>query len=729
MIGDPKMLHLLWGVPVLTALYIYAARRRRRALLKFATTDAVALLTNVAMKKRRLLVNVLYCLAFGLIAIALARPAWNPVPRTIGREGRDIVFLLDVSKSMLAQDVDPSRLGRAKAAIADCVRSLQGDRVGLVAFAGSASIQCPLTLDYAFFLMRLDELTPDVIDQGGTRIGDAIATTVEDLLSDGKSDYQDIVLISDGEDHDSSPGEAAAQLARKGVRVIAIGIGDPARGGRIPTEDAPTGLRSFVMHENQEVWTRMEARTLQSIVAKVPNSIYLDVGTSTMNLPDVYREFIFHAESREFEDEELFDFEEKFQLFLGIALVLLLIGGSLPELKRLVASKRTLPLFVVFAALLLAGPSEAESFKELISQGSAAYSNEDYGTAYAKFVEASALEPESALAQYNIGNTFYREADYESALESFEYAEYLSDNAGFQAKCRHNSGNCMFMMARMQRDFNREAAAQLFQMSVRYYQAALRADSSRKDSAENVEVARIILKVILDEIQADKDAQKEIQKALGEIISTLEELIERQKAAANDCSLLIAGEEANAAAKDELGVDQYNIRQDTADVAGKMRALDELLPKMPSFDMNAPGKNASMLEEPIRHVDNAISAQDQALARLATEALELAHAAQDVAVAELVLALESMPKGEQNDSSEGDEGDQEYDEEYDEGEEQEEDGDRPAMPSELSDEETDADEFTAPKETPEDILQEEQANKLAREKKRPEHYVKVEKDW
>ena len=143
--------------------------------------------------------------SFVFLILACTRPGWNPSPKSIQRKGRDVVFLLDVSKSMLAEDLAPNRLQRAKLAILDCIERLQGDRVAVVAFAGTAVVKCPLTLDYGYFRMMLESVTTDSVSRGGTLIGDALRKTLEDVFDDQERQFKDIILITDGEDHDSFP--------------------------------------------------------------------------------------------------------------------------------------------------------------------------------------------------------------------------------------------------------------------------------------------------------------------------------------------------------------------------------------------------------------------------------------------------------------------------------------------------------------------------------------------
>lgn len=327
------MLYALWLLPLLAGAYVYASVRRRQALEAFIEAGLLEQIKITVSATRRRWKAILVSVAFGFGIIALARPGWNPKPKRIERHGRDVVFLLDVSKSMLAEDLVPNRLERAKLAIRDCVDRLEGDRVGLVAFAGTASVKCPLTLDYGFFRMILDTITTDSITRGGTMIGDAVRRVLDEVFDDQFKKYKDIVLITDGEDHDSFPVQAAEQAGEKGVRIIAIGLGDESEGKRIPVTDE-RGRRSFLQHDGEEVWSRLDADTLRKMVNASANGKYLNVSTGTIDLGAVYTRLIASAEKREVESKMVKRYEEKFQIFLTVTFVLLCMELVVSERQR-----------------------------------------------------------------------------------------------------------------------------------------------------------------------------------------------------------------------------------------------------------------------------------------------------------------------------------------------------------------------------------------------------------
>ncbi|MBU0680537.1 MAG: VWA domain-containing protein [Proteobacteria bacterium] len=317
---DPHALLLFWGLPLLAALLVVHGQRRARKLRLFNQDSDAGLLWLLVTLARHTLLFV----ALALIIIALARPAWQQKPTKVKREGRDVVFMLDVSRSMLAEDLSPNRLERAKLAIMDCVERLQGDRVSLVAFAGSAKVRCPLTMDYGFFRQMLERLSTDMEVKGGTNIGDSLRLVQQEVFDNQVKAYKDIILITDGEDHESFPVNAAEAVGDEGIRLIVIGLGDERQGQPIPIIDEQ-GRRRNLTYEGKEVATKLDAATLAKIALATPGGRYLPVNTGAIDLGQVYLDLIAGDAKRQLAEETIENFDEKFQYFLGVALLLLIV--------------------------------------------------------------------------------------------------------------------------------------------------------------------------------------------------------------------------------------------------------------------------------------------------------------------------------------------------------------------------------------------------------------------
>lgn len=295
----PLVVYLVWIVPLLVVFYGYAFVQKRRALHTLMHLSLVPRLVP-HLSQGRLWGKALCCIgAVGCLVVALMQPQWGQEWQEVRRQGRDLMLLLDVSRSMLAEDVVPNRLARAKSDIKDLVQVLHkegGHRLGLIVFAGQTSLQCPLTLDYAFFVERLNEVGPDTVPRGGSLIGDAIRKALDSFgtLADN---YKDIILITDGEDQESFPLEAAKAAAAQQVSMYIIGVGDAVTGTRIPLVDA-TGRRTYVQYQGQEVRSRLQTELLLEM-ARLTGGAYVPAGTRAIELDQIYAEKIAPKARRE----------------------------------------------------------------------------------------------------------------------------------------------------------------------------------------------------------------------------------------------------------------------------------------------------------------------------------------------------------------------------------------------------------------------------------------------
>ena len=318
------MLYLLWVLPLFVLVFMYAGYSRRKAMDKFADSGMQEQLLASVNPVRRRWKQFAIVIALSFVVIGLARPSWNPVAREVTRRGRDVVFVLDVSRSMLADDLLPNRLERAKIAIGDCIDVLEGDRVALVVFAGTAIVRCPLTVDYGFFRMMLSDVECRSVGKGGTKIGDALRLVMNDVFDNQDKQFKDVVLITDGEDQDSFAKEAAEALGKASIRLIAIGLGDEVKGTPIMVTNED-GTKDFIKHNGEIVRSRLDGATLREMVSKTPGGRYLPVVTGNFDLGSIYRSLIASAEKHFIESETIERYEEKFQIFLFVAAIILAI--------------------------------------------------------------------------------------------------------------------------------------------------------------------------------------------------------------------------------------------------------------------------------------------------------------------------------------------------------------------------------------------------------------------
>ena len=341
LLNETVLINLVWLIPLVIVIFAYASMRRNTMLKRIAGSRMLAGVSAELSRSKRFTKAVMLIVVVVLIVFALARPAWNPQEITSKQKGRDVVFLLDVSKSMLAEDLRPNRLKAAKYAIEETISNIEGDRVGLVAFAGNASILCPLTVDYSFFRTALDSAGTTSVDVGGTMLADAVRKCLNDLLAGSDGKMKDIILITDGGDLDKADSKFALEVAREaaemGVRIITIGIGDERTGKKIPLTDAD-GNKVFLKYNGKDVVTKLNAGVLRNMSKATPGGAYVNVGTSAFDFPSIYKELIGNAEKGDLGDSTVTTYTEGFQYLLLLALLLLITEFVINE-KRSSKSK------------------------------------------------------------------------------------------------------------------------------------------------------------------------------------------------------------------------------------------------------------------------------------------------------------------------------------------------------------------------------------------------------
>jgi len=334
-----RAIHLLWLlalVPGALLFFIWALRRRRQILERFAESRLLpALVPDLDERRQRWRAGVLLA-ALAFLLVALAGPKWGFHWEEVHREGIDIVVALDTSRSMLAEDVKPNRLARAKLAVQDLVKQLHGDRIGLVAFAGSAFVQCPLTLDYEAFTESLRAVKVGIIPKGGTALAEALKAGI-DAFEGHQGKYEALILITDGEDHEGQIDDAAKLAAEKGIKIYTVGIGTPD-GELIPITAA--GQQTFLKdRQGRVVKSRLDDETLKKI-ATATSGAYVHADGPSLGLDVVYTDYLGRMEKRELKSAMERRFEERFQIPLLVAVILLAVEPLVGERRGVGAPLR-----------------------------------------------------------------------------------------------------------------------------------------------------------------------------------------------------------------------------------------------------------------------------------------------------------------------------------------------------------------------------------------------------
>lgn len=318
----PLAIPLAWGCFALL-------RRRRKAIARLVDPTLLNVLApswNPARAKSRLVLRIV---ALGMLVLALARPQWGFRWEEVRRQGLDILVVLDTSRSMMAADIKPSRLQQAKWGIRDLLHNLRGDRVGLVPFAGSSVLQCPLTIDYAAFTMTLDDIYAGIIPRGGTAIGQALRTAIDAFPKDGTADRV-ILLITDGEDHEGDPLALLPELKEKQIRVYGIGIGT-LEGEMVPGADGQGAY--FKDRQGQVIKTTLREDVLQKL-ALGTGGTYVRSAPGDTGLARVFNESITNLKRSEQESRTARIYEERFVWPIVAALLLLAWEALLGDRRK-----------------------------------------------------------------------------------------------------------------------------------------------------------------------------------------------------------------------------------------------------------------------------------------------------------------------------------------------------------------------------------------------------------
>jgi Ca-activated chloride channel family protein len=333
--GEPRALLLLLFVPLLGALMGLVRIRRRRLLRRIGQADLVERLVETPGGGRWALRVGLVLTAATFLALALARPQWGDKLEEVHRNGLDVMIAMDVSASMLAEDVKPNRLARAREEVAALIDSLEGDRVGLVAFAGEAYVACPLTLDYSAAKIFLDVLDPSLIPVPGTAIAAAIRKSTAAFGGKDKR-FKVLVLITDGEDHEGNVVAAAREAASQGVVLYTLGVGSGA-GSPIPLREEDGSVKGYKKdREGKVVTSRLDPVTLAEI-AEAAGGQYLPLTAEGREIR-VIQDRIAGMEHRQIGARFIITHEERYQIPLVLALGALIleagIGGRIFPRKQ-----------------------------------------------------------------------------------------------------------------------------------------------------------------------------------------------------------------------------------------------------------------------------------------------------------------------------------------------------------------------------------------------------------
>lgn len=415
----PEFLLALVAAVVPVVLYLFVIRWKRKTAGKIGDAKLVAQLIKDYSPARFLLKFTLVIAAFALLVLAVANPRTPNGTTNVSRSGIDVMIALDVSKSMLAQDIKPDRLTRAKQLISRLIDKLPDDRIGIVVFAGKAYLQMPLTTDHAAAKMYLNTASPEIVPTQGTVIADALKMCYAAFNTKEKK-YRSVILISDGEDHDENAIKTAKTMADEGVMINSVGVGS-ADGSMII--DAATNEAKKDAAGNYVI-SKLNEDELKNIAA-TGNGIYQFLNGAD-EAADNLNSQLQKMGSRSIKDNSTTVYQNYFPWIIALALIFLLIEFVTSEKKILhkpvvdKVKKRSLTTAVLLFLISFSGFSQSN--EKQIKKGNEAYAEKKYDVAAEEYKKVINKDPASEKAQYNLGNALYRSGKKDEALQAYDAA-------------------------------------------------------------------------------------------------------------------------------------------------------------------------------------------------------------------------------------------------------------------------------------------------------------------
>ena len=507
--GAPEWLWGLLLIPILIALFIRAEHRGRRRLEEFVSARLLPRLAATVNRPRRVLRFALQLVGFSLALLSLAQPRWGYTFEDVKRKGLDLLIAIDTSRSMLSNDVQPNRLEQVKFAAQDLINELQGDRAGLIAFAGRAFLQAPLTVDYEAVMEAVNDLDTKTIPEGGTNISSAIALATQSF---GKSAIGNraLIVFTDGEELSGDAVKAAKAAADAGVRIFTVGVGTP-QGSLIPIT-GDSGETAFVKDSaGQVVKSKLDEKRLREI-ARATGGLYLHLENGPRTMQQIYNEGLAKMQAAEFDVRLSRRPIERYEWPLSAALIALAFSILLRERRsatgRIRRGERRERIHAPVPARTTFATAALVIFLCQLSSGAIpgldAYHSGKFEDAYSQFQETLKSHPQSRAEdklQFDSGAAAYKLEDYNKALESFSQA-LLSPSTGLQSKSHYNLGNTLYHRGETQKADEKKLSD--WTNALDHYQQTLKFEPQNKEAKENYDY----VKNKIDELKNKKQPEQ-----------------------------------------------------------------------------------------------------------------------------------------------------------------------------------------------------------------------------
>src|SRR5437870_3849390 len=509
-LGAPQWFWGLLAIPFLVALFLTAEKRGKKRLHVFVSPRPLPQLAGTVNRFRHALRFALQLLGLTFALIALAQPRWGYTFQDSTRNGLHLVIDVHRSRSMLSNDVQPNRLDRVKLAVQDLLNELQGDRVGLIAFAGRAFLQAPLTIDYDAVVEAINDLDTKTIPEGGTNISSAIALATQSF---GKSatGNRALIIFTDGEELSGDAVKMAKEAADAGVRIFTVGVGTP-EGSLIPIT-GDDGQTAFVKDSAGEVVkSKLDDKRLREI-AQATGGFYVHLGNGPRTMQQVQSEGLAKMQAAEMDVRLSRRPIERYEWPLSAALIALALSILLPERKsatgRIRRGERVRERAYLLSPAKAAGAAAVlmillASFAFASAPGIDAYREGKFEDAYSQFEETLKSHPESRAEdklQFDSGAAAYKLKDYNKALESFSQA-LLTRDTGLQSKGNYNLGNTLYQRGEAEKSDNKKLSD--WENALDHYEQTLKLDPQNKEAKDNYDY----VKKKIEELKNKKSQQQ-----------------------------------------------------------------------------------------------------------------------------------------------------------------------------------------------------------------------------
>ena len=498
--GAPEWLWGLLLIPLLIALFVRAERRGHRRLQEFVSARLLPQLAATVNRPRRITRFGFQLLGLALALVSLAQPRWGYTFEDVKRKGLDLLIAVDTSRSMLSNDVQPNRLDRVKLAVQDLINELQGDRVGLIAFAGRAFLQAPLTIDYDAVVEAINDLDTKTIPEGGTNISSAITLATQSF---GKSatGNRALIIFTDGEELSGDAVKTAKEAADAGVRIFTVGVGTP-QGSLIPVT-GDDGQTAFVKDSaGQVVKSKLDDKRLREI-AEATGGFYVHLESGLRTMQQVQNEGLAKMQAAEMDVRLSRRPIERYEWPLSAALLALALSILIPERKR-ARERRYVPAAVRTAGATAALLILLTSFSFATAPGIDAYHEGKFEDAYSQFQQTLKSHPESRAEdklQFDSGAAAYKLKDYNKALESFSQA-LLTRDTGLQSRGHYNLGNTLYQRGETEKSDEKKLSD--WTNALNHYDQTLKLDPQNREAKDNYDY----VKKKIEELKNKKSQQQ-----------------------------------------------------------------------------------------------------------------------------------------------------------------------------------------------------------------------------